>query len=208
MTPARLGFVNDATYTVQPTIEGVRVVCPIYRAWSGMAVRCSSVKERARRQTYDGVFCCEEWKLFSIFREWMLSQIWEGLELDKDILVFGNREYGPETCAFVPSYINCLLLGSDAIRGDLPLGVTKVRERYMSQTRTGNERQRVTSYHNTPQAAHKAWQNSKADVIEQAVMKWGDSINEGFRTDVALSLLDRAKNLRHAAINGTITTRV
>ena len=45
------------------------------------------------------------------------------INLDKDILVKGNKLYGPDTCILVPRRVNNLLLKSDAIRGKYPMGV-------------------------------------------------------------------------------------
>ena len=44
------------------------------------------------------------------------------MELDKDILVKGNKIYSPEACRFVPQYINTLLTNAGAARGELPCG--------------------------------------------------------------------------------------
>lgn len=204
------GFINDADYVVQPTINGKRVWCPFYRAWHGLAERSGGEKFKLKRTSYVDVECCEEWKLFSVFKGWMESQPWKGMSLDKDILVPGCNIYSPATCAFVPDYINNLLLGSAASRGLLPLGVTKVqgRDSYMCQVRTGERSRRVTSYHSAPMNAHKAWQRAKADVIVAQALRWFHSDCEAFREPVMTALLDRAYKLRQDADLGIETKKL
>ena len=53
----------------------------------------------------------------------MTSQDWEGKELDKDLLVPGNRLYSPETCIFISKKLNNLL--GKKHKTDLPQGVTR-----------------------------------------------------------------------------------
>ena len=59
----------------------------------------------------------------------------EGWQLDKDILIKGNKIYSPDTCCFVPSEINNLFVGCNKSRGSLPIGVTfnKRLKRYVAQ---------------------------------------------------------------------------
>ena len=201
-------FINDADYVVQPTINGKRVWCPFYRTWSGMAARCGSQKVKTKRPWYADVTCCKEWKTFSVFKAWMERQAWKGMHLDKDILVPGCRVYSPSTCNFVPDYINALLLASDSARGDLPLGVTRFKERYMCQVRTGGREKRISSYHSTPQDAHKAWQIAKADVIIAQALRWFHSDCEAFSETVMTALLDRAYKLRQDADLGIETKKL
>lgn len=103
--------INDADYFTQ-TFEKVNGVarhsfaCPYYKRWSEVLKRCYSKKAQASRPDYVGCLICDEWKTFSKFKLWMESQDWKGKELDKDILVVGNRIYSPETCAFVDQNTN------------------------------------------------------------------------------------------------------
>ena len=60
------------------------------------------------------------------FKKWMLTQRYEGLHLDKDILFEGNKVYGPDTCVFVSTEVNMFLSPntSKEVNGiDLPRGV-------------------------------------------------------------------------------------
>jgi hypothetical protein len=66
---------------------------------------------------YKNVSCCKEWFLYDNFYEWLHKQenfeIWKNMPrsaLDKDILVKGNKVYGPDTCCLVPNYVNSLFI--------------------------------------------------------------------------------------------------
>jgi hypothetical protein len=80
--------------------------CPFYSKWKQMLQRCYSESYLNKRPSYRGCSVCEEWKTFSNFMAWMKKQKHENLELEKDILVPGNKLYSPETCVFVSRWIN------------------------------------------------------------------------------------------------------
>mgnify|MGYP007124213904 CR=1 FL=1 len=103
-----------------------------------MIKRCYSSKVQQKRQTYIGCSVCEEWKYFSNFKQWYDTNYKEGFDLDKDILVEGNKIYSPDTCCFVPHYLNSVLLDCGKARGDLPLGVTRNRNTYRAHCNDGN----------------------------------------------------------------------
>lgn len=104
--------INDAGYTVLETemVNGKPKItwrCPVYMAWSSMMHRAYSKSHHAKhRPNYAGCSVVEAWHRFSNFQKWMLKQDWEGKALDKDILVPGNKVYGPKTCAFVDQMTN------------------------------------------------------------------------------------------------------
>ena len=111
LTPGKVFGVgiNDADYVVYPTINGKRVACPFYFTWKSMLQRCYHKKFHKRYPTYIGCTVCEEWYVFSKFKKWMQSQDWEGNQLDKDLLVPGNKVYGPDTCLFITAQVNTLI---------------------------------------------------------------------------------------------------
>ena len=99
--------INDADYVVSWRIDGQRFCCPFYDRWHGMLRRCYSAAWQSRHPAYIGCSVDKRWHSFVAFREWALSQPqWEGLHLDKDLLVPGNKVYSPETCLFIPQSVN------------------------------------------------------------------------------------------------------
>lgn len=97
-----------------------------YIRWSSMKARCKEDGwQQTHHETYKGCYIAGEWLTFSSFNEWCIAQdMPDDYVLDKDILVKGNKCYGPEYCALVPREINSLFTKSNSIRGGLPIGVT------------------------------------------------------------------------------------
>jgi len=99
---------NDAGYPVTKKVKGKIVwKCPFYRKWENMLYRVYKAKGRPN---YSCCTVCEEWFTFSNFKSWMEKQDWEGNDIDKDILVKGNKVYCPENCRFVPPQVNYFIL--------------------------------------------------------------------------------------------------
>lgn len=82
-----------------------------------MLQRCYDTKFHKHRPTYRGCIVCEEWLTFSNFKKWMEKQDWEGKQLDKDLLVFGNKVYSPDTCVFIDLAMNTFISGCDTSSG-------------------------------------------------------------------------------------------
>ena len=69
--------VNDAPYKICNN----GLTCPYYKVWLAMINRCYNNK----RKIYFDCFVCREWRHFMCFREWMETQDWVNMHLDKDI---------------------------------------------------------------------------------------------------------------------------
>lgn len=105
-----------------------------YTQWKSMLQRCYDEKYIYRYKTYIDCTVCEEWLLFTNFKEWHDENYIDGYQLDKDILVKGNKVYSPQTCCFVPEEINKLFTKSNSIRGKSPIGVSYNKESNMFQS--------------------------------------------------------------------------
>lgn len=102
---------NDSDYltrTRQPC--GKVVFCPYFLRWKKMLERCYA---KDIKSGYEGCTVCEEWLTFSNFKSWMQAQDWEGKELDKDLLVEGNKQYSPNNCCFLTKKVNSFLVAKN-----------------------------------------------------------------------------------------------
>ena len=80
---------------------------PAYAKWQGMLNRAYGASSS---KWYDNVTVSESFKHYHIFKQWYLTQyLEEGWELDKDLLVKGNKVYCASRCCFLPKEINSAL---------------------------------------------------------------------------------------------------
>ena len=162
---------NDADHPVHTYswIDGRQKllwICPFYKTWMDMLDRCYSAKFHERNPTYVGCSVAPVWLSFSAFRSWMLQQDHEGKQLDKDILVKGNKIYSPETCAFTTAKINKFMTDSGASRGEWPIGVSWSNKggKFVAHCRnpfTGKSEH--LGYFTRSSAASEAWRSRKHD---------------------------------------------
>ena len=161
--------VNYAHYCVQPAIDGKQVICPSYSVWTAMLERAYSDKFHARRQTYIRIEICDEWKNFCAFRDWWIENQVDGWQLDKDLLS-DTGVYSPETCIFVPAWLNSFTINSAARRGNHPIGASKHKATGKYQSACGNVLTGKVEYlglFNTPGEAHLAWRTRKLEIAAE-----------------------------------------
>lgn len=110
-----------------------------YKTWVGVIERCYLVGSdgKHRYPSYADCSVSEEWHNFQNFAEWYEAQEkGEGWQIDKDILVVGNRIYSKETCCVVPSQINTLTNNNTPTgKSELPVGVATYRGRFQAKMR-------------------------------------------------------------------------
>lgn len=166
-------FENDADYPVTKTLGKRQVwMCPFYRKWQNM-------KNRAGKGSYKDVVVCGDWHKFSRFKSWMQSQDWDGMELDKDLLGDGGI-YSPDSCCFVPAYVNLCLVLSDSSRGEFPVGVSYMKtpvgrseltKPFQAYIKAGDKKAHLGMF-SDPHQAHKAWQACKVQQIEAVIERY------------------------------------
>ena len=170
-TPVAGVGINDSWYaTGYLDKERKKVTCPYYATWSGMLERIFSAKFHERQPTYKECTVEESWKVFSNFRQWMKSQDWEGKALDKDLLIQGNKHYGPHTCIFVPTALNGLLALRANARGVYPLGVTRSVNNgnvYFTARCCFYGKQKTIGSYKTPEEASAAYIATKLKYIQE-----------------------------------------
>ena len=169
--------INDANYEVykrESIVKGgetVNVVhcCPYYKRWLNLLKRCFSEKAKRKRPNYETVVLHQDWLIFSNFKCWMAKQDWAGKHLDKDILIFGNILYGPDTCAFVNPSTNVFVIDRKNDRGNYPLGVhlCSRENKFVSQcSNPVTKKREFLGYFRNEQEAHEAWRKRKHELAQ------------------------------------------
>ena len=108
----------------QPTINGVQT--KEYELWTSMLKRCYSDAYKKKYPTYEGCEVSDNFKNYEYFYEWWHNQIGfdnDGWQLDKDLLIKGNKVYSESTCVFIHQEINKILVKREASRGEHLIGV-------------------------------------------------------------------------------------
>lgn len=81
----------------------------VYSCWFRMMRRCYCKNYQKRFPAYNGCTVNEDWHNFQTFAEWYFNNYPSDggvYDLDKDIKIDGNKEYGPKTCLFVTEQEN------------------------------------------------------------------------------------------------------
>lgn len=99
-----------------------------YITWMDILRRCYHIN--SHQQCYDACEVCDEWHNFQNFAQWYYKNVYDAngevLHIDKDLLCFNNKTYGPDTCLLVPERINYLIIRHAPQRGKYPIGVRKI----------------------------------------------------------------------------------
>lgn len=150
-----------------------------YSTWSGLFIRCYSVKAQKFHPSYLGCSVSGEFIYFSKFKDWYISQIGcqQAFEIDKDLLEKGNKEYHPDKCVLLPKKINSFLRTVGKSRGDLPIGVCKVKNGgFQAQLSNGVEKKYLGSF-STPEQSFQAYKHAKENHIKILAEKYRDQID-------------------------------
>jgi len=118
-----IGYLGEGMYNTTICHKNTRE----YECWKNMIQRCYSKAYKNKCITYENAECCDEWLNFQNFSQWYNENFYEidneKMNLDKDILIKGNKIYSPDTCVFVSKRINMLFVKNDSNRGKYPIGV-------------------------------------------------------------------------------------
>lgn len=168
--------INDADYIVNPVVNGKSSMCPYYNAWSHMMGRSYSKKVHSDNPTYVDCTVTPEWHSFMAFRAWMMTQDWKGKQLDKDILVPGNKVYSPETCIFITRQINTLFNNCGSRRGKYPQGVhfEKSRQKFQAYIAYFGKRKFLGRF-NTASQASTVYLEAKSKHVKNIAEQQSDS---------------------------------
>jgi len=142
-----------------------------------MLERCYCKKYHTKKPTYIGCSVAEEWHSFQNFAQWFYENSTESFELDKDILIKGNRVYSSKTCCFVPAEIN-VLFTKISRRGNYPVGVSLHKEGKFQASMSVSNKQIYLGLYTTPEEAFEIYKEAKEEYIKKFADKWEGQITE------------------------------
>lgn len=184
--------------TQQPSVYGVGIIGDsviryegkldkAYVIWSNMLKRCYDTSFIKSRPTYKDCIVSEHFKYLENFKVWCNKQVGFGctdefsrpFELDKDILIKGNKVYSEDTCCFVPKEINSLILKRDNDRGFCKIGVSfhKQSGKYKATLNMFSCNTHLGVF-NTEQEAFLAYKQAKESHIKTLAVKWKSDIDK------------------------------
>jgi hypothetical protein len=172
-----VGYMSDEFHSH----DANRKIIPTYNLWFGMMTRAYNEKYHSEKPTYKEVIVCDEWLHYKNFKKWCEAQVGfgtKGFNLDKDILVKGNKVYGPEFCVFVPSEMNSQLTKANAAHGLYPIGVSwhSEHEKFMACFRA-NGKTKYLGYYTNPEDAFNAYKVAKEAYLKHIADKYKDVVD-------------------------------
>ena len=195
-TVARLGDIKNGSVKdpYLPSVYGVGVLGTKYPSrvngvltkeyvlWCGMLRRCYSDAYKKRKPTYEGCEVSDKFKSYEYFYEWCNNQFGfnnKDWQLDKDLLIKGNKVYSESTCVFIHQEINKVLVKRGALRGEHLIGVSwdkrhKAFKAMVSRSKSGSE---YLGLFNTEIEAFNAYKQAKENYIKELANKWRDRID-------------------------------
>lgn len=167
-----VGYIGEGEYKTRENGKITRM----YITWHSMLKRCYDEKYHEKYPTYIGCEISEDFHNFQNFAKWYHDNYYEvegeRMELDKDILIKGNKIYSPETCIFAPQTINSLFTKCDNARGDSVIGASFVNGKYRVSCNlinpvTGESKRKHLGYYDTQEKAFEAYKQFKENYIKQ-----------------------------------------
>ncbi len=165
----------------QSAINGVKT--KEYMLWTHMLQRCYSDVFKKKHPTYIGCEVSDNFKSYEYFYEWCHNQIGfgiEGFELDKDLLIKGNKVYSEDSCVFLHKDINLLLVKREASRGKHLIGVSwhKRDKVFTAKVSKNKGKSEHLGYFKTEVEAFNAYKQAKESFIKEQANKWKSQIDE------------------------------
>lgn len=175
-TVAGVGFIGVGKYK---STDGKKATTA-YEHWRSMLLRCYCDKTKQNNPTYKDCFVCEEWLNFQVFAEWYYNQKFKdcGYQLDKDILVEGNKHYSPETCCLVPRCINTTFNSRAAARGKYLQGVSPYNNtgKFRATVKVKGKPKTLGVY-STEEEAYEAYRIGKEAQVKILALEWKGRID-------------------------------
>ena len=158
------------------------VITKEYSLWMNMLRRCYSDKYQKKYPTYEDCEVSDNFKSFEYFYEWCNKQVGfdnKDWQLDKDLLIKGNKVYSENTCVFIPVEINLLLTKRDASRGEHLIGVcwSNTHKAFVARVSRNKGKQEHLGFFKTELEAFNAYKIAKEAFVKEQAEKWKSQID-------------------------------
>lgn len=149
-----------------------------YVLWKEVLRRCYDGSFHKSQPTYKDCSVDNYFLNFQNFAEWYYNHpdYIKNYQIDKDILVKGNKVYSKDTCCFVPQEINSIFRNRQRESNDIPIGVIKRGNRYASGHKTNGKTEHLGTF-DTPEEAHQAWVVAKEKRARELAIKYQDKLD-------------------------------
>lgn len=109
--------------------------------YSNMRARCGK-EYQDRNPRYYGTFMCDIWENNKeLYYEWLDENFYEvngeQMDVDKDILQYGNKQYHPDLCLIVPHVVNTFYESIEV--GKTSITYSKKTKKYSVKVSDGNK---------------------------------------------------------------------
>lgn len=156
-----------------------------YSVWYNMLRRCNSDECQKKHPTYKCCTVCEEWLNYSNFKQWFDINHYEiegeSVQLDKDLLLKGNKVYCPKFCCFLPKIINEAIIDNKKKKNsknvDIPIGVNPHGDKFQCSIRKYGKQYFIGTY-NSIEEASKIYNTEKENYIKELADKYKKYITE------------------------------
>ena len=153
-----------------------------YVLWKHMLQRCYSDVYKKKKPTYESCEVSDNFKYYEYFYDWCQNQIGfgnKGWQLDKDLLIKGNKIYSENTCIFIPQEINSLLIKSEASRGEHLIGVhwSKTSKAFVATVNRNKGKREHLGCFKTEIEAFNAYKKAKGSFVKEQAEKWRGKID-------------------------------
>lgn len=129
-----------------------------YACWMNMMGRCYHPPIQNKVPTYAGCSVSDEWHNFQNFADFYESNFKEGMELDKDTLLQGNKVYSKETCVFITHKENSTHATARTHRFTSPSGeAVEIYNLKKFCKENGLDRSTMTQVRNGKSSIHRGW---------------------------------------------------
>ena len=154
-----------------------------YELWREMLKRCYSDTYQKKYPTYKGCAVSENFKSYEYFYVWCNKQIGfdnKDWQLDKDLLVKGNKIYSESTCVFIPQEINKVLVKREASRGEYLIGVSwnKKASAFVARVNKNKGKREYLGCFNTEIEAFNAYKTAKEAFVKEQAEKYKPQIDD------------------------------